>query len=99
MSELVTAGLYFSKYICKVLSFTYHICFFSWLQSFVDVMREFMHGSPSPSDFIFNDTHFSGTTFKEILQEIGKLELVEMTMLAFLHVSHSCILHSHGCWC
>ena len=59
-------------------------------------MPEFIHGRSSPADLVFNDPHFSGATFKEILQEIGKLELVEMTMLAFLHVSHLCILHAGG---
>lgn len=55
-------------------------------------MKEFISGSPSPSEFIFNDPYFSGVAFKEILQEIGKLDLVEMTMLAFLHVRTSAFL-------
>ena len=63
-------------------------CCFFLLQSFVDVMKEFLKGTPSPSDLIFNDPNFSGVTFKKILEENDKLELVEMTMLALLHVSH-----------
>ena len=63
-------------------------CCFFLLQSFVDVMKEFLKGRPSPSDLIFNDPNFSGVTFKKILEENDKLELVEMTMLALLHVSH-----------
>lgn len=62
-------------------------------------MKEFLKGRPSPSDLVFNDPNFSGVTFKEILEENGKLELVEMTMLALLHVSHPVYwasLHSHG---
>ena len=67
--------------------------FFFLLQSFVEVIKEFLKGKPSPSDFIFNDPHFNGVSFKEILEENGKLELVEMTMIALLHVSHpACVL-------
>ena len=51
-------------------------------------MREFLKGRSSPSDLIFNDPNFNGVTFKKILEENDKLELVEMTMLALLHVSH-----------
>ena len=62
--------------------------FLSKLQSIVDVMKEFLKGRPSPSDIIFNDPNFSGVSFKKTLEENGKLELVEMTMIALLHVSH-----------
>lgn len=75
------------------------IVVFFLLQSFVEVMKEFLKGRPSPSDLIFNDPYFNGVSFKEILEENGKLELVEMTMIALLHVSHRVYwasLHSHG---
>ena len=71
-----------------MLKFHINYLLFFLLQSFVDVMKEFLKGRPSPSDLIFNDPNFNGVTFKEILEKNGKLELVEMTMLALLHVSH-----------
>lgn len=51
------------------------------------MVREFIRGRPSAAEFIFNDPHFSGSSFRKILEEIGKLELVEDTMLALMHVS------------
>jgi len=48
------------------------------------VVREFVLGRPSAAEFIFNDPHFSGSSFREILNEIGKLELVEDTMVALM---------------
>jgi len=47
-------------------------------------VREFVRGKPSAAEFIFNDPHFSGSSFREILEEIGKLELVEDTMVALM---------------
>ena len=82
-----------------MLNFNIIMFVFFLLQSFVDVMKEFLKGRPSPSDLIFNDPNFSGVTFKKILEENDKLELVEMTMLALLHVSppvYWTSLHSHG---
>lgn len=55
-------------------------------------------GKPSAAKFIFSDSHFefSGSSFREILNEIGKLELVENTMVALMHVAkllHLCIVY------
>jgi len=51
-------------------------------------VQEFIGGKPSAAKFIFSDPHFSGSSFREILNEIGKLELVENTMVALMHVSY-----------
>ena len=55
------------------------------------MVREFVRGKPSAAEFIFNDPHFSGSSFREILEEIGKLELVEDTMVALMQVSYHTI--------
>ncbi len=50
-----------------------------------ELMKDFLK-SPSTSVIVFSDVHFTGEALKQHLIDLGKLDLVEMSVVAIMQV-------------